>query len=136
MESTPTVATPKSRADRSPERPIVRRGLPATPGAGNLLVLKSGEELRENLLARLEAMKDAFETVKFYWEHILKDPDYNSTREYPEHSQHVAMWELRENVKDFAEYKSKMKRLKILADHFEPGKDYELTVDEAVEILS
>jgi hypothetical protein len=81
-------------------------------------------------------MKRDFEKMEFHAQKMLSDVEYHETKEYPELLAMEATWKMREGVGDFVEYKSKMKRLKLLIDHFQPGKDYELTVDEAVEILS
>jgi hypothetical protein len=132
-------STQKPKAAPSPKpkkRPLIARGLPAAPGAGNIFVVKQGEELRANLSDRLEAMKRDFEKVEFFWSKIIKDPTFSETREYPELSQLTAMWELREGVRNLQEFKGRMKRLKVQTDFFEVGKDYELTVNEVVEILS
>lgn len=129
-------STRKAKADRSPKRRVIPRGLPPTPGVMNILVVKSGRELHENLQTRLEAMKLGYEKVEFFWTKLVNDPSFNETREYPELSQVVRNWELAEGVKDFLEYKTKMKRLKALLDHFQPDCDYELTVAEAAEVLS
>lgn len=126
-------ATPKTKP---PPRKLIRRGLPATPGVMNLLVVKRGEELRENLQARLSAMQADFEKVEFFWQKMVKDRGFNETREYAEYGQVVMDWELREGVKDLLEYKNKMKRLKVLIDHFAPGLDFELSVAEVAEVLS
>lgn len=129
-------AASPTRKTSSKRRSLVKRGLPPMPGSDNLVVVKRGEDLSEALSARLGEMKKDFETVEFYWNKLVDDPTYNETREFPDHSRLVAKWELREGVRGFQEYKSRMKRLKTLIDHFQPGYDYELTVKEVVEILS
>jgi hypothetical protein len=129
-------STQKPKAARSPKRLLVARGLPAAPGVGNIFVVKRGEDLKANLTERLEAMKRDFEKVEFFWSKVIKDPQFSETREYPELSQLMAMWELREGVRNLQEYKGRMKRLKVQVDFFEDGKDYQLTMNEVVEILS
>ena len=131
-----TASIPKPRAEPSRKRKLVKRELPAAPGAGRIIVVKKGEDLRAGIQSRLDAMKADYETIEFFWTKIITSPDYASTREYPEHSQKASLWELREGVKNFQEYKTKMKRFKVLVDHFQEGFDYELTIDEVVEILS
>jgi len=98
--------------------------------------VRSGEDLLRNVTERLELMKRDFEKIEFYWSKIIKDPTFNETKEYPELTNLASMWELREGVRNLMEYKMKMKRLKVMTDHFRPGHDYELTVDEATEIVS
>lgn len=129
-------ATQKTQVEPTPEREFVRRKIKNRLGAGNILIIKKGEDLRSNLKDRLQAMKDDFADMKFHAEKLLTDMTYNETKEYPGFAQREITWQLTEGVANFIEYKSKMKRLKLLIDHFQPGKDYELTVDEAVEILS
>lgn len=132
-------ATPKPKAEPSPKpvkRILVKRGLPPLPGSGNIIVRKRGEDLRVNVIDRLEAMKKDFEKIEFYWSKIITSSTFNETKEYPELSNLAAMWELREGVRNLQEYKTKMKRLKVMLDHFQPDHDYELTVDEATEIMS
>lgn len=129
-------STPKTKGDRSRKRELVRRGTKNRPGAGNLLVIRSGEDLRGNLEGRLAAMKDDFERMEFHAKKTISDFTYNETKEYPDNLALEMTWKLRENIRDFMEYKAKMKRLKILIDHFQKDKNYQLTVDEVVEIFS
>lgn len=133
-KSQPASATPKTTSSK--KRKFVARGLPPTPGVMNLLVVKRGEDLRVNLQSRLSAMQADFEKVEFFWSKMIKDRTFNETREYSEYGQVVMDWELREGVKDVTEYKNKMKRLKVLIDHFADGMDFELTVSEVAEVLS
>ena len=102
----------------------------------NLMVIKRGEDLRANVSARLGAMQADFEKVEFFWSKMIKDRNFNDSREYAEYGQVVIDWELREGVKDITEYKNKMKRLKVLQDHFADNMDFELTVAEVAEVLS
>ena len=132
----PVVPIPKMPAAHSPERKIVKRGLPPLLGSGNLVVIKKGEDLLTGLQDRLGVMKKDFETVEFFWSKVMKDPTYNETKEWPDHLAMVTKWELQEGVKNLAEYKAKMRRMETLIDHFQPGHDYELTVNEVVEISS
>lgn len=129
-------STQKPKAGRSPKRKLVKRGLPPTHGSGNLIVVKRGEDLRANVEDRLGLMKRDFEKIEFYWSKLIKDPTFNETKEYPELTNLASMWELREGTRNLQEYKMKMKRLKVMLDHFRDGYDYELTVDEATEIVS
>jgi len=135
MKSQASVSTPKT-ASKPKKRPLVKRGLPPTAGAGNILVVKAGEEIRENVQSRLDAMKKDYETVEFHWNKLITDPTYNETKEYHPNSQLLAKWELLEGVKTLVDFKTRMKRLKVYVDHFQPGTDYELTVNDLVEILS
>ena len=123
-------------ATRKTARKLVPRGLPPTPGIANMIVVRSGDDIHSNLAARLEDMKKAFERVEFFWSHLVNDTNFHDSKEFREYGEVVRDWELREGVKDFIEYKNKMKRLKVLIDHFKPGFDYELTVQEAVEVVS
>lgn len=127
---------PTASATRKTARKLVPRGLPPTPGVANMIVIRSGDDIRGNLVARLEEMKRDFEKIEFFWTKLLQDSNFHDSREYHENGELVRKWELQEGVKDLIEYKNKMKRLKILIDHFRPGFDYELTVQEAVEVVS
>ena len=136
---------PTSEETKTPEskpRKLVKRSLKNRPGSGNLIVIKSGEELRQNLQSRLDAMKVDFEKIEFDAKKTIestykeKPISYSETKEYRAYGELMALWEIREGVGSYHDYRKKMKRLKILIDHFDPAKDYELTVDEAVEILS
>lgn len=132
-------STQKPKAARSlkaPKRALVKRILPPASGAGNLIVVKSGEDLRGNLEDRLNQMKRDYEKIEFYWSKMITSPTFGETKEFPELSNLASMWELREGVRNLHEYKTKMKKLKVMLDHFKAGNDYELTVDEATEIVS
>jgi hypothetical protein len=145
-ESQSTLKTdPTPEETKTPEskpRKLVKRAIKNRPGSGNLIVVKSGEELRQNLQARLDSMKVDFEKIEFDAKKTIestykeKTIPYSETKEYREYGALMANWEIREGVGSYHDYRKKMKRLKILIDHFDPEKDYELTVDEAVEILS
>jgi hypothetical protein len=117
-------------------RKLVKRGLPPVSGVANMIVVRSGDEIHSNLHARLDEMKKSFEKVEFFWDHLINDTNFNDSKEYKEYGEVVRGWELREGVKDLIDFKGKMKRLKVLLDHFRPGFDYELTVQEAVEVVS
>lgn len=134
----PKSAIPKTAGKPGLEklRPLVSRGLPPTPGIANLIVIKSGEELHAAFEERLEAMKKDFEKVQFFWTHLIGDPNFHDSKEFKEYGDVVRGWELQAGLKDLVDYKNKMKRLKVLIDHFKPGFDYELTVQEVVEALS
>lgn len=125
-----------SGTPKTSRRKLVPRGLPQTPGVANMIVIRSGDEINGHLSAELEAMKKDFVQVEFFWNHIVNDPNFNDSREYNEYGPIVRKWELDAGVKDLVDYKSRMKRLKVLLDHFRPGSDYELTVQEAVEVVS
>ena len=81
-------------------------------------------------------MRTDFETIEFFWEKTMNDPEYSSSREYPGNMVIVKKWELKEGVKDLMEYRKRMKWIEALAVHFQPGRDYELTINEIMEILS
>lgn len=131
------VVTPKTAARPfKGKRKLIRRGVESRPGAGNILVIRPGEFLRENVQERLNAMKADFESIEFHWTKIMTMPHYHETREYPKLVELSGKWQLKEGVKDLVEFRGKMKRLKVLVDHFQPGHDYELFVDEVVEILN
>jgi hypothetical protein len=105
-------------------------------GSDNLIVVKSGDDLHVGLTALLDEMKADYETIEFHWSKLVSDSNYFETKEYPGNTSLLAKWELRAGVRTLIDYKSRMKRLKTLIDHFKPGYDYELTVKETVEILS
>lgn len=127
VESPPT---PKGK------RILVKRQVSPVAGAGNIIVVKSGEEIRAGLIPRYQAMEKDAQTVDFYWNRLVVDPNYNETKEYPLHTNIINKWMVQENVKVLPEFKARMTRLKILIDHFQPGHDYELSVDELVGILT
>ena len=133
----PANATQKPKAGRSRKRVLVKRGIPAVAGAGKIVVVKKGEDLRANLEARHGLMLKDLETIEFFWDTLMKpEKDYSGSKEWPEHLARVNKWELQEGVKSIYDYRAKMRKLKTWIDHFQPGRDYELTVDEVVEILS
>jgi hypothetical protein len=105
-------------------------------GAGNIVTVRRGEDLRASLETRISAMRADFERVEFYWDKTVNDPEYHASREYPGDSAIVKKWDLLENVRDLVEFRKKVKWLEVLREHFQPGRDYELTVNEVVEILS
>jgi hypothetical protein len=98
--------------------------------------VKSGEDLREGIVPLLTAMKADYESIEFHWGKLMSDPTYFETKEYPGNTSLVVKWELQVGIRTLVDYKSRMKRLKTLIDHFKPGYDYELTLKEVVEILS
>jgi hypothetical protein len=133
----PASATPKPKAALSRKRVLVRRLIAAAPGAGNIVVIKRGEDLRELLTTRYNLMQKDLETVEFFWNTLMKpEKDYSGTKEWPEHLNLVNKWELHEGVKSIYEYRAKMRKLKAWIDHFQSGSDYQLTVNEVVEIQS
>lgn len=128
---------PQTASDtRKTARKLVPRGLSPTPGIASMIVVRSGDDIHSNLVARLEEMKRDFKRVEFFWTKLLQDPNFHDSREFRDDGEIVRGWELQEGVKDLIDYKNKMKRLKVLLDHFRPGFNYELTVQEAVEVVS
>lgn len=115
---------------------IIRRNLPPSPGVDNLLTIKSGKELLENLTTRHEIMKRDYTDVEFFWNKLISDSSFNGTIEYPKLSKLVAGWELKEGIKSLEDYKKKLKWLKTLIDHFDSDYNYELRIHEVVEIFS
>jgi hypothetical protein len=133
----PASVTQKPKAARSRKRILVKRGIPAVAGAGKIVVVKRGEDLRSSLETRYNLMQNDIETVEFFWNTLMKpEKDYSGTKEWPEHLALVNKWELHEGVKTIYDYRAKMRKLKVWIDHFQAGHDYELTVDEVVEIQS
>jgi len=88
----------------------VPRGLPPTPGISNIIVVRSGDGLNSLFRDRLRAMEDDFKKVEFFWNHLVNDPSFHECREYKEYGDVVRGWELRENIRTLAEYKTKMER--------------------------
>ena len=129
--------TPKTGKD-SPSNGRIRvpRGLPPTPGAINLITLKSGEDLQANLKTQLEEMEKDKYQVEFWWTKGLTDPNFSDSKEHKEYAAAVMKWEMEHEIRSLPEFRTKMRRLKTLIDHFNPGYDYELTVGEVVEIFS
>ena len=126
-------------------RTLVKREAENRPGSGNIVVVKSGEELLENLQPRLAAMKADWEKIEFDAVKTMEDGynprtvPYVESREFKEYAQLLGNWELKEGTQrgfDYFAYRAKMRRLEVLVAHFKPGHDYELTVDEVVEILT
>lgn len=141
MTQTPKKSTQKTVQGKTAppptkERTIVRRGTKPKRGSGNILVTKRGEDLRQELEARYSAMEADLKQVEFFWDKIMSDAQFSETREWNELRPILSKWEISENVKTIIDYRGKMRRLKTLIDHFKPGYDYELTVDEVVEIGS
>lgn len=120
----------------SEPRVLVKRLVPPVAGSGNIVVVKSGEELLKNIAYRLGLMQRDQATVELFWDKIMTDTTYNETKEFPDHNKMVQRWELKEGVKLPGQFRAKMRRFEIFAAHFKPGHDYELTVDELVEILT
>ena len=117
-------------------RKLVPRNLLPAPGIANLIVIRSGDEIRRNLSGRLADMMTDLEKVEFFWDKLIRKQDFHETREYHEYGDLARKWELQEGVKDLMEYRNKMNRFRVLLGHFHDGFDYELTVQEAVEVLS
>lgn len=135
-QASASIQSPKAGRSRK-RRPLIKRGLPLSPGAGKIVVIKHGEDLRRLLEDRFALMQKDLETVEFFWDTLMKpEKQYSETKEWPEHLAMVNKWELQEGVKSIYDYRSKMRKLKIWIEHFQPGCDYELTVDEVVEIQS
>jgi hypothetical protein len=133
----PVSVIPKPKAGRSRKRVLVKRGIPAASGASKIFVVKRGEDLRELLSTRYNLMQKDLETVEFFWNTLMKpEKDYSGTKEWPDHLALVNKWELHEGVKSIYDYRAKMRKIKVWLDHFQAGHDYELTVDEVVEIQS
>jgi hypothetical protein len=129
--------TPKTEKDSpSNGRIHVQRGLPPTPGAENIIVVKRGEDLQANLKSQLEMMENDREQVEFWWTKGLTDPQFSESREHKEYAPTIMKWEMEYGIRNLPEYRAKIRRLKVLIDHFNPGYDYELTVAEVVEIQS
>lgn len=126
----------KGTQKTTPARELVSRPANRPSGAGHILVVKSGEELKKNIASRLEAMQADYQTVDFFWGNLGKDSDYSEAKEWKDHFGIVTKWELQEGVRNLQDYKAWMKRLTVLRDYFDPAKDYELTVDEVVDLLS
>lgn len=121
---------------------IVMRGVLPQLGAGNIFVVKSGEFLRQNLASRIKSMEEDYDKIKFHEEKGIESSfrpnsePYSSSKEYVLYGEILQKWLLREGIGGFAEFRSKLNRLRTLFDHFQEGMNYELTVDEVVEILS
>jgi hypothetical protein len=119
------------------KRTLVKRGIPAIAGAGKIFVVKRGEDLRSALETRYVLMQKDVEMVEFFWDTLMKpEKNYSETKEWPEHLAKINKWELQEGVKTVHDFRAKMRKLKVWIDHFQAGRDYELTVDEVVEIQS
>jgi hypothetical protein len=135
--SKPEAATQRPKAGRSRRRILVKRALPITPGASNILVVKSGKDIHAMLEPRYAAMMKDYETVEFFWNTLMQpQKEYSDSKEWAGHLALVNKWELQEGVKNVYDYRAKMRRLKVWMDHFNPSKDYELTVAEVVEMQS
>ena len=129
--------TLKTGKDSPPNGRIkVLRGLPPTPGAINLITVKSGEDLQANLKVQLEEMEKDKHQVEFWWTKGLTDQNFSDSKEHKEYAVTVMKWEMEYGIRSLPEFREKMRRLKTLIDHFNPGYDYELTVGEVVEIFS
>jgi hypothetical protein len=137
MAQKASVGTQKPKAARSRRRVLVKRGIPPVAGASKIIVIKRGEDLLAGLKDRYALMQKDLETVEFFWNTLMKpEKDYSGSKEWPEHLALVNKWELHEGVKSIYDYRAKMRKLKVWIDHFQAGRDYELTVDEVVEIQS
>jgi len=117
-------------------RPLVKRGLPPTPGANNLIIVKAGEWILDRLEPRLQAMVRDLEKYEFFWDRLTRDPQFNESVEWKASHQLQLDWKLREGVDLPDQYRAKMNKLRIFCEHFVRGNDYELTVSEIVEILA
>lgn len=128
-------AEPVSTAPKKP-RELIKRQIPLVSGAGHIVVVKSGEDLRASLTPRYEAMARDLEKFEFYWDRIVTDSTYHETREFPDHNRMAKRWMALETVNTPQQYRARMKKLKTWLDYFKPGSDYELSVDEVVEIVA
>ncbi len=105
-------STPKTAQTRSyKKRKFVPRGTEPASGSGNIIVKKRGEDLRQELQIRYQAMKDDLKKVEFFWSKIMNDNHFSETREWGEIRPIIFRYELDENVKTIVDYRNKMRRL-------------------------